>query len=208
MDIHAPEGPVHSLKDFAMHILIVTIGILIALGLEGVREMVSAHRLVVEARENFRGEIAFDHEHMTLEMENVKKMNSLGKKLIADLPGLAAKPEEMKARVDAIEAQGYFFSSSSWAAALSSGALAHMTSAEVNRYAAFDFIVHSYVGQQGRLLPQERELKAYVESRQRFGPEEMMETDEKLREFEMETDIMLNVGRQAQDTFGEALSGK
>ena len=57
MDIHPPEGPTNSLKDFAIHIVVVTIGILIALGLEGVREMVYAHTLVRETRENFRREI-------------------------------------------------------------------------------------------------------------------------------------------------------
>ena len=39
MDIHAPDKPVHSLREFFIHIAIVTIGILIALGLEGVREV-------------------------------------------------------------------------------------------------------------------------------------------------------------------------
>ena len=33
MDIHPPEGPVHSFKDFLFHLLTVTIGILIALSL-------------------------------------------------------------------------------------------------------------------------------------------------------------------------------
>jgi len=38
VDLHVPEGPIRSLKDFLLHIVIVTIGILIALGLENTRE--------------------------------------------------------------------------------------------------------------------------------------------------------------------------
>jgi len=53
MDIHPPSGPTHSLKDFATHILIVTIGILIALGLEGVREHWREQKAVSEARASF-----------------------------------------------------------------------------------------------------------------------------------------------------------
>jgi hypothetical protein len=45
MDIHGPVGPTRSLKEFAVHIGIVTIGILIALGLEGIRMAINARRL-------------------------------------------------------------------------------------------------------------------------------------------------------------------
>ena len=51
MEIHGPEGPTNSFKDFAIHIVIVTIGILIALGLEGIRESIYEHRIVRDARE-------------------------------------------------------------------------------------------------------------------------------------------------------------
>jgi hypothetical protein len=37
--------------------VIVTVGILIALGLEGIRETISTHRVVRDARENFRVEL-------------------------------------------------------------------------------------------------------------------------------------------------------
>jgi hypothetical protein len=40
MELHAPGGPVRSLKDFFVHIGVVTLGILIALGLE---QLVEAH---------------------------------------------------------------------------------------------------------------------------------------------------------------------
>jgi len=40
MDLHPPGGPVRSVKDFFVHIGVVTLGILIALGLE---QLVEAH---------------------------------------------------------------------------------------------------------------------------------------------------------------------
>lgn len=39
MDLHPPGGPVRSLKDFFVHIGVVTLGILIALGLEQLVEV-------------------------------------------------------------------------------------------------------------------------------------------------------------------------
>lgn len=57
MEIHAPEGPVTSLKEFLVHIGIVTIGILIALSLEGLLEWHHHRELVEEARANIASEI-------------------------------------------------------------------------------------------------------------------------------------------------------
>jgi hypothetical protein len=38
MEIHAPEGPVRSVKDFLVHLSMITLGIVIALSLEGALE--------------------------------------------------------------------------------------------------------------------------------------------------------------------------
>jgi hypothetical protein len=76
MDIHAPEGPTHSFKDFLIHIVIVTIGILIALGLEGVRETVYEHRIVRDARENFHAELQANRANLDKELLNDSKTPS------------------------------------------------------------------------------------------------------------------------------------
>jgi hypothetical protein len=57
MEIHAPTGTVESLKDFGLHLLIVTVGILIALSLEGLVEWRHHRALVEEARANIASEV-------------------------------------------------------------------------------------------------------------------------------------------------------
>jgi hypothetical protein len=57
MDIHPPMKKMESLKEYAAHILIVTIGILIALGLEGIRESWREHAAVREAKSSFHEEL-------------------------------------------------------------------------------------------------------------------------------------------------------
>ena len=64
MDIHPPEGPVHSFKDFLFHLLTVTIGILIALSLEGLLEWHHHRALVQEARINLASEIRENRQHL------------------------------------------------------------------------------------------------------------------------------------------------
>jgi hypothetical protein len=57
MEIHAPDHPILTLKQALVHLSIVTVGILIALSLEGALEWSHHRALVREARENLRSEI-------------------------------------------------------------------------------------------------------------------------------------------------------
>jgi len=57
MDVHGVEGPLHSWKDFFLHLATITIGILIALSLEGILEWSHHRSLVREARESLNSEM-------------------------------------------------------------------------------------------------------------------------------------------------------
>jgi hypothetical protein len=104
MDIHPPEGPTHSFKDFAIHIGVVTIGILIALSLEGIRETIHEHRLVREARENFRIEMLQDQAHMKREISNVQDLFQRANTIIADLPTPRIQPTSKHASTRSLPA--------------------------------------------------------------------------------------------------------
>jgi hypothetical protein len=67
LDIDPPEKPIKSLKDFAIHILTVTIGILIALALESLVEAHRHHELVAHARADFRAEFMQNRNKLALE---------------------------------------------------------------------------------------------------------------------------------------------
>ena len=57
LDVHAPHGRSEGFRDFLIHLLTITIGLLIALGLEGCVEWQHHRSLVREAEEGMRGEI-------------------------------------------------------------------------------------------------------------------------------------------------------
>ena len=192
--MHPLASAPHSFKDLAIHIGIVTVGILIALSLEGIRETIHEHGLVREARESFRLEIEPDIRQMTQEVATITKVNSATHAVIADLPDLEKDPAQLKQRVDALRTSGYTLSSSSWTGALSSGALSHMGAEEVSRYADFDYDVHLYTTLEDRAMTQEDDLHAYVDSRRVFSPQEMIEVEDKLRSFDTITKVMSHVG--------------
>jgi hypothetical protein len=59
MELHAPHGSIRSVKDFLVHIGIVTVGVIIALGLSQLVEAYHRSRMAAETLEGFRREITF-----------------------------------------------------------------------------------------------------------------------------------------------------
>ena len=57
MEIHAPHQPITSWRDVVVHLAIVTVGILIALGLETLVELKQHRDMGIEARENITHEL-------------------------------------------------------------------------------------------------------------------------------------------------------
>jgi hypothetical protein len=207
MDIHGPVGPTRSFKDFAVHIGIVTIGILIALGLEGIREAVVVHRAVREARENFRVEMGENQKNIRRELENARGMQAQIQKITADLPELRQHPEQLAARISMIKPSFYFFSSSRWDSALSTGALGHMKVEEINRYAASNFLVHDYSALEAQASPAWLGLEAYFAARPTLSEQDLSGGIEKLLLFQGYVAAMIHVGEQLQSATDRGLGG-
>ena len=68
MDIHPPHHPIRSIRDFLLQIFTVTVGIIIALGLEGLITWHSDQNLARITRDDFRAEI-------TENLANLQKLN-------------------------------------------------------------------------------------------------------------------------------------
>lgn len=73
MDVHAPHEPVHTWRDFAIHLTIVTIGLFIALSLEAFVEHIHQRHLLHTAETNLHLElhdnreyVADDEQHLDL----------------------------------------------------------------------------------------------------------------------------------------------
>ena len=100
MDIHAPDHPILSWKQFFVHLVVVTCGILIALGLEGIHETVHTRHLVRDARENVRSEMSRNLNYCKLEEDRVTLYSTELKALAADAPAMATRdPEELRKRL-------------------------------------------------------------------------------------------------------------
>ena len=205
MEIHGPEGPTNSFKDFAIHIVIVTIGILIALGLEGVRETIYVRRVVRDARENFHVELVGNRRNLDRELKNDTETLAQLDQIIADLPKLRKDPVEFRKRVAEVYPSGYFFSSSRWESALSTGALGHMSVDEVNQYAQVNFLVHAYTNLESQANTDWQQLESFVSGHENPNPQEMNTGAEKLYLYRADTRSLKQVAEEFSGSLNNAL---
>src|SRR5437763_6252475 len=134
MEIHAPGHAVRSAKDFGIHLLIVTLGILIALSLEGLREWRHERGLVREANANIVNELR----------DNKKELDGL----LAAMPASRQKQvtiltfihdvgEHGKSDIHQLELNFHLaqLRNTSWSTAQTVGALGYMEYADVKKFA-------------------------------------------------------------------------
>ena len=133
MEVHAPHEPIHTKRDFFLHLFTITIGLLIALSLEGLVEYAHHRHLVREARENIRREVELNHEAAQEDLKIVQQNFNQQKANIDAIHRLMAGGKQLHISVR----NSWDFNSlneSAWRTAQETGALSYMPYDEVQRY--------------------------------------------------------------------------
>jgi hypothetical protein len=175
VDLHVPEGPIRSAKDFLIHIVIVTIGILIALGLEQLVEMHHRHRLADEAVAGFRRELADDRKAMDEVMEAMPRLQTDIDAEIANLEGPA--PRE-------IRYPGFTYnviSTASWETAVATQALAELPYEEAHKFAEAYAAFRLFEEIERRGLSSWQEMRLYSRDPAKLNADQRRALIEKLR---------------------------
>jgi hypothetical protein len=136
MEIHPPEAPVHSIRDFVVHLLMISLGVLIALGAEGIVEAVHHRHLVAEARANLLAEMRENKSTLDDNLPRLKENEKLLEQSLADLQKLKA---DRKAKTRDLNLNLNFFtlSDTSWRTAEATGALSLMSYQQANDWAGY-----------------------------------------------------------------------
>ena len=133
MDVHPPHGSIHTWRDFFVHLSIITLGLLIALGLEGVVEWAHNRHLLQRADANLRSELELNR--VTL-MNDEKLLDASEKQLQAYLGLLSAfKAEHHTTEANGLSWEWNGLSSAAWDTARNTGAVALMDYAAAQKYA-------------------------------------------------------------------------
>jgi hypothetical protein len=124
MDVHAPHEPVHTWRDFAIHLTIVTIGLFIALSLEALVEHLHQRHLLHTAEANLHVELHDNHDYLADDEQHLDLTEAHLQHDVALLLARKSNP----ALADALNFGWHWdgLQDSAWTTARDSGALALM----------------------------------------------------------------------------------
>jgi hypothetical protein len=72
MEVHPPHEPIHTWRQFFLHLFTITVGLLIALGLEAAAEAIHHRHLLHQAERDLRKEMVDNHEHLFKDERQLK----------------------------------------------------------------------------------------------------------------------------------------
>ncbi len=181
MELHLPSRPPGTLREFGIHIATVTIGILIALALEGLVTYERNEHLLNETRREFQAELRENQERARIELAGVQDAHRKLHALVDALPELErVQPADIAARLLTVQNPGYFLPANSWQTALSTGAFAHMQPEEAASYSDAFYIIRYYGDVQRDTLAIEDRAKAFFVAHPNLSPDELREGAERI----------------------------
>ncbi len=139
LDVHAPHGSVHSSREFLFHVAIITIGLLIALGLEQTAELVHHRHQVTETRQALRRELTLNRRAYAGSVREFQRQTAALLNNVAVLQYVQQHPGTPEEQLPGILVWHAFpgsFTNSAWKTAQQSGVTALMPQEEVRGYAA------------------------------------------------------------------------
>jgi hypothetical protein len=124
MDVHAPHEPIHTWRDFAIHLIVVTIGLFIALSLEALVEHLHQRHLLHTAETNLHIELHGNHDLLAGDEHHLDRTEAKLQQDIATL--IARKSNPSFAEPLNFDWAWNGMEDSAWTTARDSGALALM----------------------------------------------------------------------------------
>jgi hypothetical protein len=192
MDPHVPGGPVRSFKDFLVHLGIVTLGILIALGLEQLVEQHRRHRIAEEAVAGFIHELADDREMVQAVLSDADAQHAKIQTAIADLNASQG--------AETIQYPGIafnFISSASWDTAFATQALNELPYDEVKVYASAYGALRVFLDQERVVLGLWQSVRRFGEQKSGLSKEQRVMLIEELRRYDSAYDALAKIGASA-----------
>ena len=161
LEVHPPEHSIHSLKDFFLHLLTITIGLLIALGLENAAEAMHHRHQRKEAEETIRQELQENRDEL---VQSQKTMQTEVQAMLAVLDFLEAKEggQALPPGKLTLEFGEHSMQDSAWRSAAATGVLTYMKYTDVQKYAVCYKTQELYETLQMQTLDDYLQLDSYV----------------------------------------------
>jgi hypothetical protein len=135
IEVHPPEHAVRGWRDFFVHLITITVGLLIALSLEGCVEWWEHRHLVHEAEASLQGEIKTNAGNIAGALDDVRKEQATLKGDIEILQRIIANPKVKNYEEFTVNFRIRTFDDVSWKTAQSTGAPGYMPYEQAHDYA-------------------------------------------------------------------------
>jgi len=170
LDVHAPHEQIHSKKDFFLHLLTITIGLLIAVGIEGAVELYREHKLVKEARTTMREEIEYNSRQLNEALGKLNQETDGITKNIDLLTRILQNPKTGAAKNASINAQFSItgLRDTAWKTAQTTGALTFMPYTDSRHYTEVYETQQEFLSEQQKILDDEAQFLGMV-AKSNFG---------------------------------------
>jgi hypothetical protein len=202
MELHAPGGPVRSLKDFLVHIGVVTLGILIALGLEQLVEAHHRSQLAKTAVAGFRKELDYNEGQVRYMQEHIPDLQA---KIERTIGRLSSAPGAAEAPIDFPGFSLEVVSTAGWDTAVATQALNELPFEAVTRYAKAYGTVRLFADTEQQSLGLWKDLRRFGTDLAAINKDQRATLISDLRRYGNALIVVDFAGRAALRDCGEAL---
>lgn len=203
MEFYLPHQ-VRSLKEFLVHLVLITLGILIALGLE---QLIAAHHraeLGREAIESFRREL---HSNRDQVERMLGAMPTVREEIRQQIARVSAVPSGSKTAppLDYPQIRFYQIYTAAWDTAIATQALREIPAAEAQRYSAAYGVFRTFMEEERSGFTLWQELLRFGTDAAVLTPEQRLRLIEQLNAYAGFTHVVEMLGKGTLETCDEAL---
>jgi hypothetical protein len=181
MDLHPPDQPIRTLKDFGLHLCVVTVGILIALGLEQVVEVHHRAQVAHEALEGFRHELADNRELVKSVLDALPEVHD---RIAAQLDLLNSTPLPAGARFKNPGVHYNPLNAASWDTAIATQALSDLPYETVKKLSMAYSMLRVFADEERIMLNAWHDLQSFGEDVSALAPEQRRTLIEQLHRYD------------------------
>lgn len=207
LDVHAPHEKIHGVSDFLLHLLTITVGLLIALGLEASVEAMEHRHQRKEAESTIREELIENQKAMVKMQRNTAQEIAVLERSLTFLEDLRAGKKDDPSGIQ-LGFNVSPLSDAAWRTASATGVLSYMSYDEAQRFAVAYHAQQSYEDAVAIGLHDYELLDTYIvdgRDPRNLTPQDIATAIPDLRRTMADLNAMSDWGRGVLGTYGDAL---
>jgi hypothetical protein len=185
MDVHPPHKPITTASEFFLHLFTITIGLLIAVGIEGCVEYSHHRHLVHEAEMTLRAEIQHNSDNMASALKTIHAEQKAIDDNLDALKRIQAHPNDKEAQNASLNAQFRIIGldDTAWKTAQATAALTYMPYQKAQKYSDIYSTQEEFTAAEERQLEDEAAFLGVVEKFAGLPKMTPQQTEEALERF-------------------------